>query len=265
MIRRIMLAALALSLLAPAVGCRETRRQAAARKVQERQLESLADSYDPKKVKEFVQALKGQGEGAKVKVYISPNSKDLVIGELNYATVAELIKEHQGWYAIRYYSRDGGTFYGWIKIAEARYLGTQGLANEVIPVEDEHKKAHLTLQETDDELMAILKVPYTIYQRDANDKPKKRFCGSGGGKPDGYDDISLLGRVSVTGETKQFAIECQRKMRELGPRAHEDYLQVIKAYYDALDWYVRDQKDRFVQMLGQAEEKRNEIARHFGG
>ena len=263
MIRRIVLVGLAVCLLAPAVGCRESREKAEARKRQQRQLESLMDAYDPKKVKEFVQATKGQGEGAKVKVYISPSTKDLVIGELNFGAWAELLKEYRGWYAIRYYSRDGGTFYGWVKIAEARYVGTQSVANEVIPVEDEHAKPHLTLQESDDELMAILAVPYTVYQRDANDKPKKRFCGSG--KPDGYDDVSLLGRVSVTGETKQFAIECRRKMRELNPRAHEDYRQVIKAYYDALDWYVRDEKSRFVQMLGVAEQKRGEIARHFGG
>jgi hypothetical protein len=263
MIRRIALVGLAVCLLPLTTGCRESRRQAEARKRQERQLEALIDEYNPKKAKEFVQALKGQGEGAKVKVYISPSSKDLVIGELNYGAWAELIKGYQGWYAIRYYSRDGGTFYGWIKEIEARYVGTQGLADEVIPVEDEHAKPHLTLQESDDELMAILAVPYKVYQSSAEDKPKKRFCGSG--KPDGYDDISLLGRVSVTGETKQFAIECQRKMRELNPRAHEDYRQVIKAYYDALDWYVRDEKGRFVQMLSNAEQKRGEIARHFGG
>jgi len=263
MIRRIVLIGLAVCVLPLGFGCRESSRQAEARKRKRRQLESLIDAYNPKKVKEFVQAKKGQGEGAKVKVYISPSSKDLAIGELNFGAWAELIKEYRGWYAIRYYSRDGGTFYGWVKIAEARYVGAQGVRNEVIPVEDEHKKAHLTLQESDDELLAIMAVPYKLYQRDAEHEPKKRFHAGKG--PDGYDDISLLGKISVTGETKAWTRERQAMMRELNPRAHADYRPIIKAYYDALDWYVRDEKGRFVQMLGTAEQKRNEIARHFGG
>jgi len=153
-----------------------------------RKIESLIDAYNPKKMKEFVQAKKGQGEGAKVKVYISPSSKDLVIGELGFGTYAELIKEYRGWYGIRYYSRDGGTFYGWIKISEARYVGAKPVQLGVTPVENEHTKARLTLQGSDDEPVAGLPVACEARQDDADDKPQERpHTGSG---PDNRNDIA---------------------------------------------------------------------------
>ncbi len=259
--RHIGLVALTICLLAAGFGCRETKQQA-ARKHKTRKPESLMDSYSPEKVKEYVQARKGKGEGAKVKVHISPSSNDLVIGQVNFGTFLELVKESRGWYGVRYYSRDGGEFYGWIKVAKTRYVGTQETRNEVIVIEDEHKKKHLTLQESDDALLAILAVPYKVYQKDAGSKPKKRFWR--GKEPDGHDEISLLSRVPKTGESVAWAKERQKLIVELSRRAHTDYRPILGAYYDAIQWYVSGEKSRFTKQLKNAEAKRNEIARHFG-
>jgi len=264
MIRRIVRVVgvvLAVSLLALGFGCRETKQEKQARKRRRRSQESLIERYNPEAIKEFIKIKKGRGEGAKVKVYISPNSKDLVIGTLNFGTFVERVTEYRGWYAVRYYSRDGGEFYGWIQIAQAQFLGARDKRDEVILVEDEHKKKHLTLQESDDELMTVLGVPYVTYQRDPEHAPKKRFHGGKGAE--GIDDISLLGRVSMTSETKRWAAERMKMLIELSTRAHADYVPIIRAYYYALDWCVNGEKGRFTQQLNTAKDKRNQIATHF--
>jgi len=264
MTRRIVRAAcvvLAVGLLALGFGCRETKQEKQARTRRTRANESLLESYNPKAIKEFIKVKKGSGEGAKVKVYISPNSKDLVIGTLNFGTFVERIKEYRGWYAVRYYSRDGGEFYGWIQIAQAQFLGARDKKDEVILVEDEHKKKHLTLQESDDEMMAVLGVPYVTYQRDAEHEPKKRF--HEGKDAEGTDHVSLLSRISMTSETQRWAAQRMRMLIELSNRAHTDYVPIIRAYYYALDWYVKGEKGRFTQQLKTADEKRARIAGHF--
>jgi len=262
MMRRILLVMLAVCLLPLGPGCRQGKKEQEAIARKRRKLDSLIDSYNPKKPKEIVQATKGQGEGAKVKVYISPSTEDLGIGQLNFGIAVELLKEYRGWWAIRYYNPDGSEFFGWIKMEEARYVGTLGKRNEVIVVEDERKK-DLTLQESDDELMAILAVPYKVYQKDRDSKPKKRFWV--GKEPDGYDNISLLSRIHKSSETVAWARERQQMIVELSTRAHKDYTHILKAYYNAIQWYVSGEKGRFTQTIKAAEDKRNELARHFGG
>jgi len=260
MIRRVLIIALAACLVSLGLACRQTTRERQASKRKRPKLESLIDSYNPRKTKELVQAKKGEGEGAKVKVYLGPSSKQLVIGELNFGTLVERLREYRGWWAIRYYNADGGTFYGWIRIDQAQYIGTADKRNEVIVVVDERKK-NLSIQESDDELMAILAVPYKVYQKDADSRPKKLFWS--GPEPDGHDGITLLSQIQQTSETVAWARERQRMISELASRAHKDYRYVLKAYYDAIQWYVMGEKPRFTQMIKAAEDKRNEISRHF--
>jgi len=260
---RVILAGLCVCLLGLGAGCRESKTEQESRKRKTRKLESLLETYKPDAVREYIKVTKGLGEGAKVKVYISPSSKDLVIGQLNFGTSVEMIKEYRGWYAVRYYRPDGGEFFGWIKMSQARFAGSVNKRNEVIKVGDENKKRNLTLQESDEELMGVLAVPYKVYQKDADSKPRKRFWG--GKEADGHDHIALLSRVNTTSETVQWARRRQAMLAELYGRAHKDYRHIIKAYNDALQWYVADQKGRFTQMLKVAEDKRNEFARHFRG
>jgi hypothetical protein len=260
--RRIVLIALAACLLPLGAGCRDTKQKQAARTVRAGKLESLMASYDPKRIKEFIKVKKGKGEGAKVTVHISPSSSALAIGQLNFGTYVERVSDYRGWYGIRYYNRDGGEFFGWIRIDQAEYVGSQDTRNEVIAVEDEHKKLHLTLQESDDEMMAILAVPYEVYQKDPTSRARKRFSGSA--EPDGYDDISLLSTVAATSESRAWARERQKMLVELSKRAHADYIPILQAYWSAIDWYVKGQKDRFTQQLKTAVDKRNDIARFFG-
>jgi hypothetical protein len=263
MVRWMILIGLAICLVPAGLGCLDKDKPDTTRTRTTAKRTPLIDSYNPKKTVERIRVTKGEGEGAKVSVYTGPSEKNSVIGRLNFGTEVELIKEEAGWYGVRYISRDGGEFFGWIQIAQARYIGTQDRPNEVIPVEDENKKANLTLQESDDEMLAILSVPYKLEYGAADSEPKKVFWS--GKDPDGVDDVHLLVRIVSTSETKRWAQQCRSQLWELGGRAHPNYRPVLQAYYDALEWYVKDNKAQFTQMLKIADEKRTSFARHFTG
>jgi hypothetical protein len=263
MVRRMMLIGLAVCLLPAGPGCIKNKQQDTTSTRSTRTRQPLIESYNPKKTVERIRVTKGKGEGAKVTVYTGPSTENSVIGRLNFGTEVELIKEQQGWYGVRYTSRDGGEFFGWIQIAEARYVGTQDRPDEVIPVEDENRKQNLTLQESDDEMLVVLSVPYKLEYGAADTEPKKVFWS--GKDPDGMDDIHLLTRIISTSETKRWAQQCRSNLSELSTRAHRSYVPVIKAYYDALEWYIKDNKAQFTQMLKRADDERNAFARHFTG
>jgi len=259
MLRRIAVIGFALCLVSIWLGCRVSGKQETSAKRTSAAQDSLMKRYDPKKqVQEWVQATKGEGEGEKVKVYLGPSTKDLVIGQVNFGTNVLLIDQAPGWYGVRYYSPDGGEFYGWIRIAQTRYIGPRRLGNEVIALEDPNQKP-LTIQEADEEMRRVLGVPYRI---PAGAGSEKQFWG--GKDPEGYDDISLLNRVEVTAETKRWAAQCQIELSKLGRRTPAQYRQVLGAYYDALQWYVSGNKSQFTQMLKQADDKRNGFAQYFG-
>jgi len=259
MMRRMLVIGLALCLAPIGLGCRDTGTQETSAKRKSAARASLIKRYDPRKhVQDWVEATKGQGEGEKVKVYLSPSTKDMVIGQLNFGTLVVVVDQAPGWYGVRYHSRDGGEFYGWIRSEQARERGTVLPDNEVIAVEDPNQ-GPLSIQEADEEMRRILGVPYRIAQGAGGEK---QFWG--GKDPEGYDDISLLNRLQVTGETTRWAGQCQIELRKLSARTPAAYRQVLGAYYDALGWYVSGNKSQFTKMLKQADDKRNEFARHFG-
>jgi hypothetical protein len=264
MVRRVLVIVLVLGLLPLGWGCRDTgagKQQASSRRASAAH-DSLMKSYDPRKlIQEWVQATKGEGEGEKVKVYLGPSKQDLVIGQLNYGTYVLVVDQRAGWYGVRYYSPDGGEFYGWIRRDQTHYIGPRRMENEVIVVGDDQNLQPLTIEGADEEMRRILAVPYRNVEGRGG-QYEKQFWGAK--DPEGYDDLSLLNRVEVTEQAKQWVKDCQVKLSRLSRRAPEQYNQVLKAYYDALQWYVLGNKSQFTKMLRQADDKRNEFAQYFG-
>ncbi|MBN1918092.1 MAG: SH3 domain-containing protein [Verrucomicrobia bacterium] len=263
MVRRVLVIGLAVCLAGLFSSCRDTgtqktstaRRSSAARV-------PLMKRYDPRKqIQEWVRATKGEGEGEKVKVYAGPSTKELVIGQLNFGANVLLVDQVPGWYGVRYYNADGGEFYGWVRLDQMRYVGQRQQENEVIVVGDDQDTRPFTIEEADEAMRRVLSVPYKRVQgRDG--QLEKAFWG--GKDAEGYDDLSLLVRLNVTSDAKRWAAQAQVELSKLSRRTPQQYIQVLVAYWSALDWYVKDNKSQFTKMLRQADDKRNEFAQYFG-
>lgn len=217
----------------------------------------ISFKYDPRAPKEYLRIKKGQGEGEPCEVFVG----DIKIGMLAFGTIVQKIGEEKGLYKIRYANSDG-EFYGYIKYSDAETT-TRQREKVVIQVGDDAEPKMYTIQQVEEQLNIILKVPYKlkVVQESPEVKTEKIFASAG--TPDGYDDLKILSKFKNDPQAFVYAAKIYSELEKLYSKSPQDYQQVINLYAKALQSYKEKNFRFFEDYIEQAKKKREYYIKSF--
>ncbi len=213
--------------------------------------------YDPRAPEEWLRITKSRGEGAHVDVYIGK----MKTGTLNFGTIVQKIGDEKGWYKIRYSNNDA-EFFGYIRYSDA-VSAEKHRESEVILVGEEAEPGMYTMQQVEEKLNEILRVPYKleVIEQYPEVKTKKVFASAG--TIDGYGELKLLKKFHNEPQAHVYINEMYSELGRLYPRSPENYRQVIDLYGQALNNFKAKKMRFFEDYLEKAEQKRSYFRRSF--
>ncbi len=218
---------------------------------------AISFKYDSRAPKEYLRVQKGKGEGAPVEVYVGKTK----VGRLAYGTEVQKIGEEKGWYKIRYRNIDC-EFFGFIRYSDA-VPKDKPRDRSIILVADDAEPDRYTIEQVEEKLNEILKVPYRLEVIEERPEVKTKKVFASGRSIDGYDGLKLLRKFHDEPEAYILANKMYKELGKIYPRAPAEYKQVIDLYGKALQMYRAKNMRMFEKSLKNAEKKRDFFSRSF--